>query len=423
MPIRHTLCLALAALALAACVYDHGSDAEAKEPMRLVLTLAFGESTRDGGATQTRADDNDKWGTQSYKWIDGEVYDANGKPYNPGEDEGTTYDNRLDISTLQVLFFDQTGHLACGVQNLRLKQKSQKNEWRYEGVINSTSGFKNNQEYKVVVVANLPRKLCQGFAYYNTLTDIVGETYRWHQPAASDPAPDTNDRIPVCGVVKQTVNLTQGARPNIDNENDGTNYLSKIFLLRAVSKIEVRLSKALIDKGYKLTKNSRLTRANALGRCFPAGFSTTDKTTSLVRKQCFNPEQSEFAGAAPKFAQDAADELTGSGTPTDKLSGQWLTWYTPELENTAGRIGALDIEVQKADGSTKTFAGAIPFQYLSDYYEVWTPSATPVAKGTPYNLHRNHEYLFTINSITQDGFRFGVTIADMEKGGDIIYEY
>lgn len=425
----HSLLLALLLVALSACSGDEsvvGGDEKDKR-IYVTLTLDLAETAADATRETTahKPDDN-KWGTQSYKWID-EVVTVNGVEINPGEDEGDGYDNGFDPYTLQVLFYKPDGTYVCEVHNHELRpltKEKQPNEYTFRGWLKPDQ-VTPGQDYKVVVMLNFPQPVPAGTSLANA---VANTTFGWFN-AQGQP---TTRHIPLCGVRKYNqLPLIDNGTLNLEKMDKSPYNAGKIFLLRALSRIELRLSRAVMSEGYTLSRASRLTRANMGGYCFPTGFESVTATTSLVRNDCLHPLDNALTAAQPLYVKTAAGPDDKNAAVTTGDYGQWITFYAPEMRNTETNTGAIDVTLRNQDGRTKTFKAAIPFRYLSDYYEVWNPvengqpigQTVQVAQGTPYPLLRNYEYRFIIQSVADEGFRFTATIANMEVGQDWTYEY
>lgn len=380
---------------LAACSRDDGAEADSEQRVAVHFLISLGSDdgsdmpATEGGGT-TRADNpNDTWGTQSHE---------------EEEDEGNPFDNYTDSTTLQVRFYNTDNTLLCQLQTARLTLTKNRNEYDYVGYV-PQSAVTNGMTVKVVVLLNMPQRESGNEPF----TALDNRQFTFITTDAGG-TPVHADRIPMVGVCTQPLNLVPNDRASIT-----VNQLQKVFVLRAVSKVRVRLGADAYDnKGFRLA-GAELTRGNARGWCLGVGMTTANKTTNLLTAGCKRILDSPVT-AIPHDADASASEK--ENVAEKKKGGRRnVVIYTCEYDNTSATAvpTTVSVLVESKDGTRRWFREAIAFQdYDSDH--------RPVA-GTDYDIIRNHEYLFTVESIADEGLRISATVADMENGGDYYYEY
>jgi hypothetical protein len=199
------------------------------------------------------------------------------------------------------------------------------------------------------VLANCPQAVSNIGSLYYSLDDI---TY-----------PD--GYVPMWGVKQMTMT---------GNELE---ELGDISMLRAVAKIEVVLSDAMMAKGYTL-ENVSINHYNEMGYCLPARWNQVENTLDLDQESCMNAYHSHKEGALA-FTEVIEDK------------GQWL--YIPEFNVLHTATNRPKLSVTLGDGSSVplVFNDAIMFgQYDSDGYSV---------ANSEGNIVRNHIYRFNIVGI------------------------
>lgn len=378
---------ALVAMTMGACGSDcqDGQEERAEEKKDAVIRFFL---TMGDNSPMTR--DDNKWGTQSYTGNGGDP--ANG---NPEEDEGTLFDNSYDPSSIQVLFYDTNNNFLCEVQQMdfhRVEYASAKyNDFEYCGRVPIKDfPIVAGNNYKLVVLANFPHRV----GTHSLFTALNSETFTWDKPGSNQ---RNVTYIPLCGVSTQPLNLVPGQM---------TTLQQKVFLLRAVSKVELRLLPHLITDGYKLV-NATITNGNSSGYCLPLTMTEKPKTTDIVREDAKRPLASAITDITPQFQDNSV-----------------ITFYTPEYDNTTDptTAAAITVTVRNKYEREKTFTRGIEFKYYPGYNYGGVQYTNLI--GQHFDLVRNHEYIYEINSANFDeGLRFTVTIADMEKGGEYSYVY
>lgn len=397
-----SLTLCVVALAASSCgvIYDddptpdapgdNSNNSNTATEVKLSFKLAMNEKDAPPVLASRAGDSYENWG----EGISGEFPD-----WDPGDD----YDNTINPRSLRVTLVDAaTGNLAATITSLvAIRDKDNKNNYTFEGVVTgSDATLTSGENYKIVVTANAPDTETPASGYFDTAYD--NWTYSWSNTAAG-PA----QTIPMYGLVTKTLDFTPGYR----------NEIGTIHLLRAAAKVDVTLaaeSQALSD--FEIVSVA-IDRRNAGGYTVPGGVDINTGATESIRIG------ESFRG----YATAATDGL--DFYPVDENGTDKFRIYIPEWDNTTSADTRATISVTvrprgEEDAETITFEGdrGIQFKkYTDDAYPANSPT------GTFYNVIRNHYYKFDIHNINitpeEDHLRFRVTIADMEKGGDWIYEY
>ena len=196
-------------------------------------------------------------------------------------------------------------------------------------------------DYRFVIVANATLKT----------GDVDNSTYS---------IADINTTgIPMWGAVTKSVS----ANANVD--------LGTIHLLRAVAKIELKLA-TTISSQFNI-EDAKITKSNSKGHVFPAA-KTVESTLNLNHAaQSFNPLYNE---------SDLSSNLVFTTASNKKSSYIYVTEWATIAENPK-------IALQILDGS-KTY----PFEIELRNYVDGKPT------GDYHNLVRNHNYQYTITSVT-----------------------
>lgn len=386
------LIIAAASLLMTACsVFDdhmYGPDGEQK--VRVSFVLALGSSDTPVTKTETW-DPNDP------------TDDADNIGYNP-KAIGDSYDNMIDPGTLQVVFYENsTDGALVGQVTIRnyfpvdsqgnridtdaeglMPEDKVSNLYYFEGdLLADENILKSATDYKMMVFANMPDSQRTIVSGSTSLSDIQNLTFT--RFAIRDKTRDT-EFIPMWGVKTVTLNLQPGE----------TQDLETIYVLRAMAKVEVKLSSNLLEAGYTLTEMN-MSNTNGTGYVLPTGAAEKSATETMNLQTCFN-ELSLSEYVAPAVTSDGGKSS--------------LVMYVPEKDN---RNNASEIGI-----TLKYSSGSAPQTISPDA----TIKFTKYTLGKPsedvadiYNIVRNHNYVFEINSISSDGLKFIVTVKDLELGG------
>lgn len=376
------LIAALASLLLTACsVYDdrmYGPNGEQKVKVSFVLALGSSDDPFTRAETWHPDDPTD---------------DDNNIGYDP-KAIGDSYDNMIDPGTLQVVFYHTAGGFVGKVNNLAYSQvgttDEDRNLYKFTGTMLLDEDLVNsNPELKMMVFANFPesqRAVINGGADVSGLQELVFTRFGGGK--------DT-DFIPMWGVKSVSLNLSG---------DPGTTDLGTVYVLRAMAKVEVKLSEALSDGGYTLTSMT-MNNLNAQGYCLPAGAETLSDTEALSLESSINVNDTHLASQIVESQEDQGV--------------QSLVMYVPEYKNDgSGNRATISLVLkQNENGVMKTL---LPESVIE--FKEYDGSGKPVA-SSDYDIVRNHNYVFEIKSLKEDGLKFLVTIEDLELGGRYGFEY
>jgi hypothetical protein len=384
----------LAGLLMTACSVfdDHMYGPEGEHIARLSFTLALGSS--DGPGTKAETWDPDD-----------PVFDGDGIGYDP-KMLGDSYDNMIDPSSLQVVFYEdgdndadgQPGEFLgivqiTGYYPLDVNPDGVTNLYHMEGRLLVDEDIINPEDsYRMMVFANLPdsqRAVILSEVPYTQLEDLCFSSY------PSGGKERDASMIPMWGV--KTVRM--------DFRKNDLYDLETVYVLRAVAKIEVKLSDYLQAQGYSLTRLS-VSNTNPQGYCIPGGAWDVLSTESLSLDACFR------ALGSGSFVSPYVENGSGSSS---------MAIYVPEKDNTSASAepSTLGLRLNYIDGNGVTTS----IEPADQIHFVEYVSGQPT--GTAYDIRRNHNYVFEINNILTevDGLKFLVTIKDLEDGGSYGFVY
>ena len=362
------LTLMLSCFVLASCINDEEGPCLPDGKTQVIFSLVLPDNA------QTRADAvRETWGSFT------------------NHEPGVGYDNQIELDKVQFLLFkeevkevdgqEQKTYLYAGkLINLTYTQPGDPRESPvYQYIGDAPKGLKSGN-YKFVVLANIPKDgldVLDELGENTPLTDATIANLAFNYLGSGE-----LPKIPMWGTkgVDEKTNLTVklGTRQDI-----GT-----ISLLRAVSKVTVKLSGNSEDlKGYSLTSVT-VKNYNKSGYVLPLGHAGVTKTTDLE----ISTEKTMHVNASA-----GTDPLSYEPTAGDNE----VTFYLPEYDNvsTGATPSVLSVKLTKETGGGE-FVADINF---CDYYKETTEDAT---KGTPdtskpYNIVRNHYYLFNIYKVTE----------------------
>ena len=273
---------------------------------------------------------------------------------------GEAFDNKIDPDQLQVWICSENGTPLAKVERL-LHTKESDNTYKFTGTFKATINESSN--YKVMVFANCPE--------ITTLPKSISAT----SMVKEMPATGNIDAIPMWGVQQIT-----GATLVAETQN------IKIYVLRALAKVEIALSDAMISAKEYTLHSASFKKYNKNINCIPNGFASVAATTELGTgtANTTSGTTTTYAGFNPN-----------ASSPPEGLSfititeGQKLVAYVPEYDND-GTL-AMTVNVLKSGESTPT-AYDVPFKYsntavedvIRNYY--YTYSITAVKEDAPLNL-------------------------------------
>lgn len=279
------------------------------------------------------------------------------------DENGTDYENYIDVSKLHILFFNKTTNVfmeefkPTAVSPVGNEEYPQ--VWEMSGpIVPPVYGF------KVVVLANWRKEISLA-AGETTLADLCEAAWAMCDDVTYPMVPSWEVTIPMYGI--KTIDDSFVFRDNL------VNNIGQIDLLRSVSKIIVRTGADVRQALESVT----LKRFNPSFACAPLGMYDDTKNLSY--------------GGAVHLYRGAADN-----TPTENLafsaSTDKSTWtvYVPEYRN-----------VDPATGETRPDCTSIDVRFsgIDKTYSLDFRDYSVDDSGKRFNIVRNHIYDYTINSI------------------------
>lgn len=318
----HILFIGAVFLSLTACIRDEeNTELCPNEKVQVVFTLALDNEA------QTRAPGD---------WTPGD--------YAPSE-LGDGYENHIEPGSLQVALYNTDNTFLTHVENLSYYQTGQINVYRFVGEVQVDKLQNNNLNCKVMVLANVA----------NTLDDAAN--------LSEFTFTRVNTYIPLWGV--KTMNTALAPDTYTD--------LGVIYLLRAMAKVEVTLSDALVESGYSL-RSVQMEHSNSTGYVLPTGWAVAANTEKLSLEGVLRP----YASVSRTISFQESEV------------GKTYICYIPECENKPATDKLrMPLELFKGDEKVELDDCAIYFvDYNGDSGEM--------------DVVRNHYYKFTITKI-EDG--------------------
>ena len=310
-------------------IIDDPTDGSCEDKTKIVFTLSL------ANATNSRA-----------VWNPG--------TYNPS-DLGTEFDNLIAPNSLQVILYNAANDYIGKVNNLSYYPTDIINVYRFVGEI-STSILEDNQlDCKIMVFANFEETI-------EANTDLSSLKFDFD-----------SDHIPMWGVQTFNVTLQPGKFKELEEP---------IYLLRAMAKIEVKLSTDVsnlsLDKVY-------LSDFNKEGYSLPNGYGSYGDTREMDVDLVIN-----------SIKDDDVEILEFS----ENRDG--FIVYLPEYTVTSNDNPIIYLDItQTNDDGTKTKLEGLPL-YLRNYDNNHKPT------GNYFNIVRNHYYEYIITGVN-DGYNLLLT--------------
>ena len=272
---------------------------------------------------------------------------------NPYEDEiGTDFDSRIRPDAMFVVIYGPDNKVKGTVYDLSwwLVEGSD-SEYEFMGDISHLE-LNTSDIYKVAIYANTMAP-----SHVESLDSQDGPARMWFDISDVD-AMQSDSYIPMWGLVSTRFTLAEGQQ------------LGNISLLRAVSKVRVRLTPALQSQGFRIM-GAKLNTYNRTGFCLPSGWYDGESTLQLYQQGCFRPYSSQNSTPLPF-------EVNADGTEA--------IIYMPELETS-------DIE----NPVTLTISDASDM--IKDYHLQFRNYTGGLAGAQAFDIVRNHIYDYTISQI------------------------
>lgn len=273
-----------------------------------------------------------------------------------GAEVGNKFDNRIEPNSLQVLICNATtGVPFAKVDKMLYIQTSQLNVYTFSGSFKVSGSQLNQDNYKIMVLANCPT--------VNVQTDFT--TF-----VPFDYSPSAFTAIPMWGVKTTGLDLIPGR----------TTDLGTIYVLRAMAKVFITLDGAMAES-YKL-QGAEMSNYNAKGNSLPAGYSAASDTEKMDTETCFNANVSS----------------PSTGLKFNQLGENSFVAYVPDFNNENGTL-TMPVTLTDADGNTLDYLTDKVIEF-KDYNET----------GSPFNVIRNHVYHFNITKIPENGSDLELTL-------------
>lgn len=273
---------------------------------------------------------------------------------------GSEFDNYINPEQFYVEIVVGNSSQPVHVQNIEYK-KIGDNRYEFIGEVEEAI---TNADAKIFVYANMSKD-ANGTIPTSFSTDYTS--------ASGFPGTGV-EYIPMWGVQSVNLTLIPGFRVVLDDP---------IYLLRAMAKIELTLTEALVNDGYTLN-GVTIKNYNSTGNLIPTG--EYGYTTQYLREECINVSSAQYSDAGLPFYKDSDNHY-------------WI--YVPEfLVNKNDAIQAnndLQIKIDLSKGTKK----------LSEDRSTFSMFET--------SLVRNHWYKYTIISADmEDKLSLGLEYQVME---------
>ena len=334
-------------LAVSSCE-KNGSGSEDGAVTNVIFTISMGEL--DAG---TRASNED--------WTD----------YDP-KDEGTDFENKIDVSKLYVYFYDNNGAFVAAAQGLRLSAvANSKNVYQVVGKLDIPDGELVNGTFseRMAVFANMDKP--GETALLADATDVSDMTFSFD--------PEHPSYLPMWGLKTVRIEFAAGKRIELDDT----------YLLRSMAKITVSLTQEMIDKGYAIDSLA-LNRYNTVGYCLPGVINGLGDTQDLTFANTFHVNESALNDGRLGFAGE-------NSTSSKNL-------YVPEFDNSANP-STISIKLKK-DGVSEGKSYTLRFtQYDSNN----------VATDAKFNITRNHWYQYKVYKYSEHEMRATLSVRQWNR--------
>ena len=360
------LTLMLGCFVLASCVNDEEGPCLPDGKTQVVFSLVLHDNA------QTRA----LWSENS-NWIN-----------------GVDKDNEIDLSSIKLLIFDNTGGFvgSLGSEDLYYLPKNTGTE-PYEETVYECIGT-----VPETISENITSGASYKFVFLANCTNIP-TTITWDGINAI-PFDSEVDRVPMWGVVTvDNLTLVPGERKD----------LGKVALLRALSKVTISLketegAEGKLD-GFDHISNVKVTNYNKKGYVVPTlpAYASVTNTMALDDETCVHEN-----------ATDAATDLVIEGsTDTKELAFYLLEFVNKEKEadNQTQLIVTLGKTNEDNTVTTKVFDFA-PLKFCE--YDSGAPT------NNAYDIVRNHHYMFNITEVV-GGLYVVPTVADWNNAPVLDY--
>lgn len=346
--ILHIMLVGVLGMLAASCSQDADSPLQTEgKKVKVTFTLATG-------------------GQDAYSRTTWEDYVGDGENDATSVYGGETFDNKIDPDQLQVLICDDDCIPIAKVQRL-LHTKEGNNVYKFTGSFEANIVSAN--DYKIMVFANCP-----------TINPTIPSTSVVEPVVATMPAETANlTAIPMWGVQQ-----ISGADLTAE-----TNDI-KIYVLRALAKVEIEISAEVSAEGYTL-ESASFKKYNGNINCIPNGFNIVASTTELATGT-FELTSGDNIIPASFNPNDNSQPEGGLAFATIE-DGKKLVAYVPEYANDDNNDNKLTMTVTVRNGETSK-PYEVPFKYsdnavgdvIRNYYYTYNITAVNTAVDVPLTL-------------------------------------
>ena len=309
----------------------------------------------------------------SHTWGDNSNLNADD---NYPESVGDTFENKIKTDHLLVFAYKPDGTFVGHLPILKAGVSE-------DGVVNFTCALKysvhqqsGTDEYKFVVLANCIDK-AYGFMYNEDGSPNI-DAQMYSMPL---------ENIPMWGV--QSYEITYDGSVLRKKQDIG-----EISLLRATSKIGVRLSDELQAEGFRIKPGSvKLNYARPNGYSAPKNWNEVENTKALTHEDSFNPTSSS------KVALSKDVEANAYGMTTNSY---YL--YVPETLNNdpnfqAGEDGVSELSMCIAVEKVENGEVVETYEFQYEKGIKFRTYVDGLPDGEAFNITRNHFYDYKITKI------------------------
>lgn len=320
----------------------------------MLITFSLDVKSPEG----TRVDDDNTWGG---------VYPSV---------LGTDFETKIELESLIIFAYTSDGKFVAELPILHRDEVN--GVASFTCALPKTLPYEAGKSYRYMIVTNSTNK-------------NYGISYDENGPCLDKLVftPPFTESIPMWGVKTYQFPATVPANRLID--------LGEISVLRATSKVGVKLSRDVEAEGYKIT-GLKLNYANSNGFSVPSNWNIESSTETMTHDEVFRPN------VAAGLMTDVSAMTMGATTGA-------YNFYVPETMNNSQLFTPADGQPQdisiavtlEKDGETIEF----PYENGIRFCKYNNGEAT----DDYFNIIRNHFYEFTITAVNV-GLKMNVKVAD-----------
>jgi hypothetical protein len=338
--------------------------------------LQAGETSSGTVRIQFSLDMNGNSGSRAAAWgdITGDATDDNETEDTVDDDirkSGSEYENTINPNQVQVFLYQGNKFLGeVGGLNLVNTNNANKNIYTFTGEVtiqNATVTSGVLKDATIMVVANYDNYVNGNLA--------LNQDYMFDYTIGAYSANATNKKyIPMWGRLNTDIPLNESATSTIGN----------IYMLRAMSKIEVVFDESNTNLSEYTIEAAGLSRYNSKGNLFPKSTYMSLNTTGIDTEACFNPTH---------FNNIISYNINESGLPFEVI------------QNANGKKRSCIIYVPEYDYTNEASELSI-YLSLKRGDQLLTSLDFPNSSGAismgARDLVRNHWYKYIIENIAID---------------------